>query len=324
MLAAMGRRAVVLAAAAGAALCGGCEVLFPASGGDAGGDGPTPGLDGSVTGDAGPEDAARPDAIPDGPANDVDGDGIPNASDNCPADPNPAQADEDSDNFGDVCDRCIGIPDPLQSDADGDGIGDPCDLRTSATPSQIIGRYFVEGGGPVAHWGAVAGAWSIGAGSVRSTDQTGDEADLMYLAGLPDDGTLWVEVGLRDVAPNPGAQVEPQISTWIDADTAALAPTDGHRCALRRTPTVLLLALMYRSGNTNGSVGTDPATQMLAAPRVYLSALRSPAGFTCLEYQGSAQIVAGKPPFSTVPRIGLHTSYASATFDYVIIYRQPP
>jgi len=226
--------------AALAALGGGCEVLFPISGGDDtvfDGD-PGPGKDGDPDGDV-PKDATRADAMPpDGPANDVDGDGIANDNDNCRNVFNPMQRDEDSDTFGDVCDRCIGIPDPLQNDSDMDGVGDACDLRPSSTPTVVVARYFVEGGGSPADWAMVTGVWSVDANRARSTDQTDFEANLMYQGALADDGTTWVEVGLSGVSPNPGGQLEPQISVWVDADTAGLMPSDGHRCALRRTPTV--------------------------------------------------------------------------------------
>jgi hypothetical protein len=323
MLAGMGRRAVAVAAAMLAAACGGCEVVFPLPGGGAGGDGPRPESDGPAADGAGPTDATRPDALPDGPSNDVDGDGVLNDADNCRDLFNPLQRDEDGDAFGDVCDRCVGIPDPLQSDSDLDDVGDACDLRSSPTPTVVLARYFVEGGGSPADWAMVNGVWTVDTGRARSTDQTDFEANLMYQAALPDDGTIWVEVGLSGVSPNPGAQVEPQISVWVDADTATLMPSDGHRCALRRTPTVLLLALMFRSGLSNGSSATAPATQILAGPRVNLSALRSAAGFTCAEFIGGSEVTAPAAPFSTQPRIGLHTSFAAANFDYVVIYLQP-
>jgi hypothetical protein len=319
----MGRRTGLVAAAALAALAGGCEVLFPLSGGGTATDG-APGQDGPELDGAVAMDASRGDANPDGPANDVDGDGVTNAVDNCASVFNPAQGNEDGDAFGDRCDRCIGIPDPFQADGDGDGVGDACDVVPGGPPSQVLAAYFVDGGGPITDWDVALGSWQVTATSARQGSTTDASASLMYEAGLGTDD-VWVEVGMSGVQLNTGGTLTPELAIWVDGTSGALEPLFGHRCALRRFPTTVILAFMIRNMTQNTSVQTANAVQQqLTAGRVNLSARRLPTGFHCLEYVGGSEVTVQATAFSTVPRIGLNTAYAAATFDYVIIYGHVP
>jgi hypothetical protein len=125
---------LLLAFAATAMACGGCE--DEVTGGEGGAAGDACELD---------SDCAEGLYCIDGVcAADNDRDGVPDANDNCPDVANPDQLDSDGDGVGDACqpdiandgdgdsvvdseDNCPDVSNPGQTDTDGDGEGDACD-----------------------------------------------------------------------------------------------------------------------------------------------------------------------------------------------------
>jgi hypothetical protein len=165
--------------------------------------------------------------------------------------------------------------------------------------------------------------WSIESTRATSSDEGAADSNLLLSTPLPDTGTLWVEIGVSSILPDPGTSARISVGAWVEADNATVTPQDGHRCDVTRLAAVDDLALVERSGGGETQPSSVPAVQSLSG-FVRIQGLRGPGSFQCFEPLSASTTLAAGTAFTNNRLVGLHTRYASARFEYVIVYHQPP
>jgi hypothetical protein len=277
------------------------------------------------------------DVVVDANPEDDDGDGILDQDDNCPRHANRLQGDEDGDapiNGGDACDPCPHrpaiTPGAVHSDDDLDGVGDDCDPQVGARHCLRWFDGFADAEDAVVmeRYVTTGGSWRVQSGILSQTDAQAVSAQavvgdasysgaLVITSGLFDDlpvvGAYRNTVGVLAAAAGDGTGTcYGSISRNIELGMPQPANTAlAHRTQLEE---VVDQESPFPKGDVPLLEGDSFGVALDAA-----GSQTDPAVTGSLYDQGVAGLMVSAPLFCGTGSVGLRTSFAGTSFQYLVV-----